>query len=64
MDENPINFQNVIPSGNHYLITPTDANGELMVIDVQSKKINPREANFSHDYDRYKVIENLIIRII
>lgn len=64
LDENPINFQNVIPSGNHYLITPTDANGELMVIDVQSKKINPREANFSHDYDRYKVIENLIIRII
>ena len=47
-----------------FIITPEDARGEWMIIDTHTGNINPRAADYSHNYQRYKVIENLVIRIL
>jgi hypothetical protein len=64
LDQNPIRFKEVIPMNEEFVITPEDAQGDWMVIDTHTGNINPRAADSSHDYQRYKVIENLVIRIL
>ena len=64
LDQNPIRFKEVIPMNDEFIITPEDAHGEWMIIDTHTGNINPRAADYSHNYQRYKVIENLVIRIL
>lgn len=64
LDQNPIRFKEVIPMNEEYIITPEDSQGEWMIIDTYTGNINPRAADSSRDYQRYRVIENLVIRIL
>ena len=64
LDQNPIRFKEVTPMNEEYIITPEDSQGEWMIIDTHTGNINPRAADSSHDYQRYRVIENLVIRIL
>lgn len=64
LDQNPIRFKEVIPASNDFIIAPEDAQGDWLIIDTHTGNINPRAADASHDYQRYKVIENLVIRIL
>lgn len=64
LNQNPIRFKEVIPTSENFIIAPKDAQGDWMIIDTHTGNINPRAADSSHDYQRYKVIENLVIRIL
>lgn len=64
LDQNPIRFKEVIPMSEDFIIAPKDAQGDWMIIDTHTGNVNPRAADSSHDYQRYRVIENLVIRIL
>lgn len=64
LDQNPIRFNEVIPMSEDFIIAPKDAQGDWMIIDTHTGNVNPRAADSSHDYQRYRVIENLVIRIL